>query len=106
MLSSARKQPVLIDQPEDNLDSEFTYSTLVRICAEQRSAAKSLWSHNANIAVLSDAKQIVALKSTSDKASVIHRGSIDGPRTRDATCEILDGAFEAFKLMTKLCGFA
>ena len=29
MLSSESKAPLIIDQPEDNLDSEFIYNTLV-----------------------------------------------------------------------------
>jgi hypothetical protein len=107
MLSSDRTQPLLIDQPEDNLDSEFIYSTLVpalRRAKERRQII--IVTHNANIAVLSDAEQIVVLKSTSDKASIVHRGSIDDPGTRHAACEILEGAPEAFRLRAKLYGFA
>jgi ABC-type lipoprotein export system ATPase subunit len=107
MLSSDRKQPLLIDQPEDNLDSEFIYSTLVPVLRRAKERRQIIVvTHNANIAVLSDAEQILVLKSTSDKASIIHRGSIDDPGTRDAACEILEGAQEAFRLRAVLYGMA
>ncbi|MHB8241770.1 MAG: TrlF family AAA-like ATPase [Solirubrobacteraceae bacterium] len=107
MLSSDRTQPLLIDQPEDNLDSEFIYSTLVPVLRRAKERRQIIVvTHNANIAVLSDAEQIIVLKSTSEKASILHRGSIDHPGTRDAACEILEGAHEAFRLRAKLYGFS
>jgi ABC-type Mn2+/Zn2+ transport system ATPase subunit len=107
MLSSDRTQPLLIDQPEDNLDSEFIYSTLVPVLRRAKERRQIIIvTHNANIAVLSDAEQIVVLKSTSDKATIIHRGSIDDVGTRDSACEILEGAPEAFRLRSELYGFA
>ena len=105
MLSSDRKQPLLIDQPEDNLDSEFIYTTLVPVLRRAKERRQIIIvTHNANIAVLSHAEQIIVLKSTSEKASIIHRGSIDDQGTRDAACEILEGAQEAFRLRAKLYG--
>lgn len=107
MLSSDRTAPLLIDQPEDNLDSEFIYSTLVPVLRRAKERRQIIVvTHNANIALLSDAEQIVVLKSTSDKASITHRGSIDDVGTRDAACEILEGAPEAFRLRATLYGFA
>jgi hypothetical protein len=107
MLSSDRAQPLLIDQPEDNLDSEFIYSTLVPVLRRAKERRQIIVvTHNSNIAVLSDAEQIVVLKSTSDKACITSRGSIDDPATRDAACEILEGAPEAFRLRSKLYGMA
>ena len=50
---------------------------------------------NANIAVLGDAEQIIVLKSQSDRGIITARGSIDDPETRDAACNILEGAREA-----------
>ena len=49
--------------------------------------AKERWqivivTHNANIAVLGDAEQIIVLKSQSDRGIITARGSIDDPETR------------------------
>lgn len=105
MLSSKSNAPLIIDQPEDNLDSEFIYHSLVpvlRLAKERRQII--IVTHNANIAVLGDAEQIIVLKSTSEKGMIVSRGSIDDPTTREAACNILEGAKEAFQRRAKIYG--
>ena len=105
VLSSKSNQPLIIDQPEDNLDSEFISSTLVpvlRRAKEQRQII--IVTHNANIAILSDAEQIIVLKSNSERAAITARGSIDDPVTRDSACNILEGSKEAFNTRAKIYG--
>ena len=97
MLCSESRAPLIVDQPEDNLDSEFVYKTLVpviRAAKERRQVI--VVTHNANIAVLGDAELIVALKATANRATIVTRGSIDHPETCDAACNILEGSREAF----------
>lgn len=97
MLTSESRAPLIVDQPEDNLDSEFIYKTLVpviRAAKEKRQVI--VVTHNANIAVLGDAELIVALKATAEKATIITRGSIDHAETCEAACNILEGSREAF----------
>lgn len=97
LLFSKRNCPLVIDQPEDNLDSEFIYRTLVknlRKIKEHRQVI--IVTHNANIAVLGDAELIIPLKSTSEKSFIINRGSIDNVETKKLTCEILEGGEIAF----------
>jgi DNA repair ATPase RecN len=62
--------------------------------------------HNANIAVLGDAEQIIVLKSQSDRGVITDCGSIDDPETRDAACNILEGARDAFVRRAKIYGVA
>ena len=105
MLSSDSRSPLIIDQPEDNLDSEFIFYSLVpvlRAAKERRQII--IVTHNPNIAVLGDAEKIIAFKSTSDKSSVVANGSIDDPKTRTAVCQILEGAEEAFKRRALMYG--
>ena len=98
MLSSESKAPLIVDQPEDNLDSEFIYKTLVPVLRRAKERRQVVVvTHNANIAVLGDAEQIVVLKATNDKATITSRGSIDEPATREAACVILEGSREAFE---------
>lgn len=107
MLSSKSNSPLIIDQPEDNLDGEFIYQSLVpvlRLAKERRQII--IVTHNANIAVLGDAEQIVVLKSTSEKGVIASRGSIDDPVTREAACGILEGAKEAFRRRAKIYGIS
>ena len=107
MLTSESRAPLIVDQPEDNLDSEFIYKTLVpaiRRAKERRQVI--VVTHNANIAVLGDAEQIIVLKATQDKGSIMCRGSIDEPETREQACAILEGSREAFDRRARIYGTA
>lgn len=98
LMLSKSKKPLIIDQPEDNLDSEFIFKTIVmnlRKIKESRQVI--IVTHNPNIAVLGDAELIIPLKSTSVKSHILSAGSIDRKATREICCEILEGGQSAFK---------
>jgi len=98
LLYSKRNCPLIIDQPEDNLDSEFIYKTLVKNLKRIKEHRQVIIvTHNANIAVLGDSELIIPLKSTNEKTSIIDRGSIDNNKTNKTACGILEGGETAFK---------
>jgi len=98
LLYSKRNCPLIIDQPEDNLDSEFIYKTLVKNLKRIKEHRQVIIvTHNANIAVLGDSELILPLKSTNEKTSIIDRGSIDNMKTNRVACDILEGGETAFK---------
>lgn len=98
LLQSKSKVPLLIDQPEDNLDSEFIYKSIVKNLRRIKEFRQVIIvTHNPNIAVLGDAELIIPLKSTSIKSVIMKRGSIDTDQTRKSCCEILEGGKQAFK---------
>lgn len=106
LLLSDSNRPLLIDQPEDNLDSEFVYKTIVttlRKIKEHRQVI--VVTHNPNIAVLGDAELIIPLKSTNNKAKIMSPGSIDNADTVKLCCQILEGGVSAFKQRQKIYGF-
>lgn len=105
MLLSESPYPLIIDQPEDNLDSEFIYHSLVPVLRRAKERRQVIVvTHNANIAVLGDAEQIIALKSTNDKSQIVARGSIDSQPTKSIACQILEGSEEAFRRRSKIYG--
>jgi DNA repair ATPase RecN len=105
MLSANSSHPLIIDQPEDNLDSEFIYHTLVPVLRRAKERRQVIVvTHNANVAVLGDAEQIVVLKSSSEKAQIVSRGSIDNFETCEHACSILEGSKEAFARRAKIYG--
>jgi ABC-type enterochelin transport system ATPase subunit len=107
MLSADTDRPLIIDQPEDNLDGEFIYSTLVPVLRRAKERRQVIIvTHNANVAVLGDAEQIVVMKAANDRGEIVARGSIDDVSTRDAACSILEGAREAFVRRAKMYGVA
>lgn len=98
LLYSKRNCPLIIDQPEDNLDSEFIYKTLVKNLKRIKEHRQVIIvTHNANIAVLGDSELILPLKSTNEKTAIIERGSIDNMKTNRVACDILEGGETAFK---------
>jgi predicted ATPase len=75
LLFSKSNSPLIIDQPEDNLDSEFIYKTFVSTLRSVKERPQVIVvTHNANIAVLGDAEMIVPLRGSSDKAAIRDRG--------------------------------
>lgn len=105
LLSSDGSDPLIIDQPEDNLDGEFIYGSFVPVLRRAKERRQIvIVTHNANIAVLGDAEQIVVLKAHGDAGLITARGSIDDPATRKAACNILEGAREAFQRRAKIYG--
>jgi predicted ATPase len=105
MLSSDNDRPLIIDQPEDNLDGEFIYATLVPVLRRAKERRQVIIvTHNPNVAVLGDAEQIIVMKAMNDRGEIVARGSIDDVTTRDTACAILEGAREAFLRRAKMYG--
>jgi energy-coupling factor transporter ATP-binding protein EcfA2 len=89
--------PLVIDQPEDDLDNAFIFSSIVatlRTIKERRQVI--LVTHNANIAVLGDSELILPMFREQDRGKVKDRGSIDTKVTKDRVQGILEGGAEAF----------
>ena len=106
MLSADSKSPLIIDQPEDNLDSEFIYKSIVPVLRRAKERRQVIVvTHNANVAVLGDAEQVIALRTNADKSVIVARGSIDDDATRNAASTILEGSREAFKRRARIYGF-
>ncbi len=106
LLFSKRKTPLIIDQPEDHLDSEFVYKTIVRSLRSIKEHRQVIIvTHNANIAVLGDAELIIPLRGASDRAVIRNRGSIDTKDTKDIVCTILEGSKKAFMRRRDVYGY-
>ncbi len=106
LCSDERTSPLLIDQPEDNLDSEFIYSSLVPVLRRAKERRQIvIVTHNANIAILGDAEQIIVLKGNNDGSKIVARGSIDDDETCKTACNVLEGAREAFQRRARIYGF-
>lgn len=96
-------RPLLIDQPEDNLDNAFIYETVVRRLREVKTRRQIIFvTHNPNIPVLSDAERVIVMTSTGRNASVLAAGKVDEVRTHVET--ILEGGEAAFEERRKRYG--
>ena len=90
--------PLVIDQPEDDLDNAFIASSIVgtlRRVKERRQVI--LVTHNANIAVLGDSELILPMQRENDCGKTCDCGSIDAEATRGQVISILEGGSNACK---------
>ena len=104
--------PLVIDQPEDDLDNRFVYDSIVpRVRRSKRNRQLVFASHNANIPVLGDADQIIGLQAIERDGVVLGEldpggvGSIDHRPVRALVEELLEGGKEAFEMRRYLYGF-
>ena len=90
------ERPLLIDQPEDNLDNAFIFETVVKsITGASRNRQLIFVTHNPNIPVLGDAARVFALRSTGRAATVANVGTVDDVAQEIVT--ILEGGRAAFE---------
>lgn len=90
--------PIVIDQPEDELDSSFIYRTLVRDLRVAKSKRQLIVAtHNANLPVNADAEQIYALEARDGRGKVRAQGGLDRKNVAEAVLDIMEGSEQAFK---------
>lgn len=95
---SSGDEPLIIDQPEDDLDNRFIYDEVVKILSLVcRSRQVIVATHNANIPILGDAELIIALDAAAAKASILACGGLEDPHVADCARHILEGGDEAFR---------
>lgn len=90
--------PIVIDQPEDELDSSFIYRTLVRDLRAAKSKRQLIVAtHNANLPVNADAEQIYALEARDGRGKLRAQGGLDRKNVAEAVLDIMEGSERAFK---------
>ena len=90
--------PIVIDQPEDELDSSFIYRTLVRdLRAAKNKRQLIVATHNANLPVNADAEQIYALEARAGRGVARAQGGLDRKHVAEAVLDIMEGSEQAFK---------
>jgi len=100
--------PLIVDQPEDDLDNRFISEGIVPKMREEKQRRQFLFaSHNANIPVLGDAELILGLRARESHAEIPPEwvGSIDSPSVQKLVEETLEGGREAFETRRLKYGF-
>ena len=106
LLLSAGDQPIIIDQPEDDLDNQYVYNVVVNLLRRRKfSRQVIIATHNANIPVNGDAESIVALGAEERSGVVLGAGSIDRPEVKELVSKIMEGSAEAFRLRSERYGY-
>lgn len=102
-MDQADDRPLIIDQPEENLDPKSIFDELVGLFQTAKSKRQVIMvTHNANLVVNADADQIIIANVgpyTSDGLPPISyiSGGLDEAPIRKSVCDILEGGEMAFK---------
>lgn len=100
------QNPLVIDQPEDNLDNKLIFDLVVDILRglkEQRQIIVA--THNPNIPVSGDAEQVVVFESPSkEQCCVVEQGSIDDEAIVQHVKTVMEGGDRAFEIRMRKYG--
>jgi len=97
-LLSYGQEPIILDQPEDDLDNQLIYDLIVAQLREIKKRRQVIVvTHNANIVVNADAELVTALDTRRGQSQIITQGGLQEQAVRDAVCKIMEGGREAFE---------
>ncbi|MGH3221826.1 MAG: hypothetical protein ACRDPY_24540, partial [Streptosporangiaceae bacterium] len=97
-------RPLVLDQPEDDLDNRFVYEDVVSLLRAEKGVTDPgrrrqiiAATHNANIPVNGDAELVLSLADDGGHFRVLTRASIDDRQVREEIRTVLEGGAEAFR---------
>ncbi len=97
-LFSYGEEPIILDQPEDDLDNHLIYDLIVGQLRRIKQKRQVLVvTHNANIVVNGDAELVVALVARNGETHQERAGCLQEKSVRDTICAVMEGGREAFE---------
>jgi DNA repair exonuclease SbcCD ATPase subunit len=88
-------KPLVIDQPEDNLDNSYVSDKVVSAIEKVKARRQLIFvTHNPNIPVLGDAESVIVLKSDGAHGECVAAGNVDS--CKEHIINLLEGGKEAF----------
>lgn len=92
------EEPLVLDQPEDDLDNHLIYDLVVRQIRENKLRRQIIVvTHNPNIVVNGDAEMLHALDFRVGQCVVAESGSLQKESMREEVCRVMEGGREAFE---------
>lgn len=92
--------PLIIDQPEDNLDNQSVAKVLVPFIQEAKKRRQIIMvTHNPNLAVVADSDQIIHVKidKENNQKVIVESGAIEDTSLNECLVTILEGTMTSFK---------
>ena len=102
-LDDADDRPLIIDQPEENLDPKSIFDELVALFLKAKAKRQVIMvTHNANLVINTDADQIIVATVGTYAAGALSpitytTGGLEDAAIRKSLCDILEGGERAFK---------
>jgi ABC-type cobalamin/Fe3+-siderophores transport system ATPase subunit len=102
LLLSHGEGPLVLDQPEDDLDNYLIYDLIVEQLLHSKDNRQIIVvTHNANIPVNGDSEQIIIMDSESKLIKLKDSGTIENVIIKDEICKVMEGGTEAFEMRSK-----
>ena len=109
VLLNQEGSPLLIDQPEDDIDNRAINDIIQNIWQAKNKRQLIFTSHNANLVVNGDAELVVCCdykeSSQQTQGAIKYEGAIDNPEIKREITLIMEGGEKAFKLRKEKYGF-
>ncbi len=97
-LLSHGDEPLILDQPENDLDNELIYELVVKRLHEIKAKRQLIVvTHNPIIVVNGDAELVVGLRAVAGQTAVDFSGGLEETAVRDGICRVMEGGREAFE---------
>ncbi|MGL9623658.1 AAA family ATPase [Bradyrhizobium sp. U531] len=102
-LDDSDNRPLVIDQPEENLDPKSVFDELVHLFIEAKAHRQVIMvTHNANLVINTDADQIIIADAGPHPHGTLppisyRSGGLENAEIRKAVCDILEGGEGAFQ---------
>ena len=91
-------EPLVLDQPEDDLDNHLIYDLVVRQIRENKLRRQIIVvTHNPNIVVNGDAEMLHVMDFAAGQCRVVQEGSLQEREIRDEVCRVMEGGRDAFE---------
>lgn len=99
LLLDMDNKPLILDQPEDNLDNGSVAKILVKFIKRAKSKRQIIMvTHNPNLAVVADAEQVIYVNIDKEHENLFsyESGSIENIKINKRIVDVLEGAMPAF----------
>lgn len=104
IIFAASSNPLVIDQPEDNLDNKYIADSIHKIIKNKKDFRQMIFvTHNPNIPVLADAEFNIFLDYKSKRSRIDSKGSVE--EVKDNILTLLEGGADAFKRRSQIYGY-
>ena len=98
LLLQMSKEPIIIDQPEDDLDTKNITDFIVKGINEKKQSQQIIVvTHNPNIVVNTNSEQVIHMEFAGGEINASHSGALQDVEIRDAICDVMEGGREALE---------
>jgi energy-coupling factor transporter ATP-binding protein EcfA2 len=99
------EEPIVLDQPEDDLDNHLIYDLIVQQIRENKLRRQLIVvTHNPNVVVNGDAELVHAMEFGRGQCFVKEKGALQEKSVREEVCRVMEGGRKAFAMRWKRLG--